>query len=130
MPAASSGYDNGMRDKCYIRMEGSGMEATPINWSQAKRILYYVLGVLESLLVFRFVFRLLGANPASGFVSFIYAITEIFLAPFYGIFRPYSTQGIETRSVFEPATLIAMLVYGIIAYGLARLIELLAHRVR
>lgn len=106
------------------------MEATPINWAQAKRILYYVLGVLEALLVFRFVFRLLGANPASGFVSLIYAITEIFLAPFYGIFRSYITQGIETRSVFEPATLIAMVVYGIIAYGLARLIELLAHRVR
>lgn len=106
------------------------MDAVRENWMKAKRILYYILGVLEALLAFRFIFRLLGANPASGFVSFIYAITQVFLAPFYGIFRPYSTQGIETHSVFEPATLIAMIVYGIIAYGLARLIELLADRVR
>jgi len=99
-------------------------------WLQAKRIVYYVLGVLEVLLAFRFILRLLGANPASGFVFFIYSITQVFLAPFYGIFRSFITQGIETRSVFEPATLIAMLVYAIIAYGIARLIELLSDRAR
>ena len=104
------------------------MEQAQLNWQQAKKAVYYILGVLETLLAFRFVFRLLGANPASGFVSFIYALTQVFLAPFYGIFRSFISQGIETRSVFEPATLIAMLVYAVIVYGIARLIELLAER--
>lgn len=89
-----------------------------------KKIIYYVLGVLEVLLLFRFLFKLLGANPDSGFVAFIYSLTKIFLAPFYSIFRSYSTQGIETKAVFEPGTLIAMLVYAVIAYGLVRLLEL------
>lgn len=96
-----------------------------------KKILYYVLGVLEILLLFRFLFKILGANPQSGFVSFIYALTEIFVAPFAGIFRSGVTKGIETQAVFEPGTVIAMLVYAVIAYGIARLLELkTAHRIK
>ncbi len=91
---------------------------------RARQAIYYVLGVLEVLLAFRLVFKLLGANPSSGFVAFIYSITSIFLAPFAGIFRPLITEGFETRAVFDPATLIAMIVYAIIAYGLDRLIDI------
>lgn len=90
----------------------------------AKRAVYYVLGILEVLLLFRFLLKLLGANSASGFVSLIYSISRIFLAPFYGIFRSFVTEGIETRAVFEPATLIAMVVYAVIAYGIVRFLEL------
>lgn len=95
-------------------------------YQQIKRYLYYGLGILEVILGFRLILRILGANPASGFVSFIYSISSIFLAPFYGIFRSFVTEGIETKSVFEPATLIAMIVYAIIAYGLGRLLEIKA----
>lgn len=88
----------------------------------AKRVIYYVLGLLEILLAFRFVFKLLGANPGSGFVSFIYAITQIFLAPFTTIFRTAVTQGIETKAVLEPSTMIGMIVYALIAWGIVKLI--------
>ncbi len=90
----------------------------------SKRIIYYLLGLLETLLLFRFLFKLLGANPQSGFVAGIYAVTGGFLAPFTGIFRPFVTKGAETQSVFEPATLIGMLVYALLAWGLVRLLEL------
>lgn len=104
------------------------MEKTYNGYTLAKRLVYYGLGVLESLLAFRFIFRLLGANPQSVFVAFIYALTRIFLAPFINIFKPFVTEGIETRAVFEPATLIAMIVYGLIAYGIVRLIDIrIAH---
>lgn len=36
------------------------------------KIIYYILGVLEVLFTFRLVFKILGANPASSFVSMIY----------------------------------------------------------
>lgn len=94
----------------------------------AKRVIYYVLGLLEILLAFRFVFKLLGANPGSGFVSFIYSITQIVLAPFTAIFRPAVTQGIETKAVLEPSTLIAMVVYALIAWGIVKLIMTLNER--
>jgi uncharacterized membrane protein len=91
---------------------------------KVRRITYYVLGVLEVLFVFRFLFKLLGANPLSPFVSFIYALTKVFLYPFVGIFR---TSVIETQAVFEPATLIGMIVYALIAWGIVKLIEISLH---
>jgi len=44
----------------------------------AGRIIYYILGIIEVLLTFRFIFKLLGANPNSGFVSLIYSISQVF----------------------------------------------------
>jgi hypothetical protein len=89
-----------------------------------KRIVYYILGVLEALFAFRLIFKLLGANPGSTFVSLIYTISGAFLAPFSGIFRVAVNKGIETESVLEPTTIIAMIVYALIAYGVVRLIEI------
>ncbi len=91
---------------------------------KAKNIVYYILGVLEVLFAFRLVFKLLGANPQSPFVSFIYSLSQVFLSPFSGIFRSATTKGIEAQSVLEPATIIAMIVYAIIAWGIVKLIEI------
>jgi len=93
---------------------------------KTKRIICYAFGILEILLAFRFVLKLLGAAPESSFVSFIYTLSGIFIAPFALIFRTVESQGIETKAVLEPANLIAMAVYGIIAYGIIRLIGILA----
>ena len=87
-------------------------------------IAYFVLGTLETLLAFRLVLKFLGASQASGFVNFIYAITSLFIMPFEGIFRRGVTQGIETASVFEPSTFVAMIVYAIVAWGIVKLIRI------
>ena len=91
----------------------------------AKRITYYVLGVIETLLAFRLVFKLLGANPDSSFVSLIYSVTQVFLIPFEAIFSPAATEGLETTGVLEPATIVAMVVYAVIAMGVIRLIDVI-----
>jgi hypothetical protein len=96
------------------------------NYLKLRKIVYYILGVLEALFAFRLIFKLLGANPGSGFVSLIYTISGVFMAPFSGIFRAAVTNGIETKSVLEPATIIAMIVYALIAYGVIRLIKIYA----
>ena len=90
-----------------------------------KRVTYYVLGVIETLLAFRLVLKLLGANPNSGFVSFIYSVTHVFLIPFEAIFSPAVTEGLETTGVLEPATIVAMVVYAVIAMGVIRLISVI-----
>lgn len=92
------------------------------------RIVYYILGLLEVLLGFRLVFKLLGANPGSGFVSFIYSISEVFLVPFNAIFRSAATQGIETEALLEPSTIIAMVVYALAAWGIVKLITIMTGR--
>lgn len=106
------------------------MSHEQVNYNQAKRWVYYILGVLEAILAFRLVLKLLGANPKSGFVALIYNITQAFLAPFSGIFRSLSSPGIETSSVFEPGTLVAMIVYALLAYAIVKIIEIRRSRIK
>ena len=87
-------------------------------------IIYFILGLLDILLAFRFILKLAGANASSGFANLIYDLTRIFTLPFEGIFSKGSAQGIETTSIFEPATLIAIFVYGILAWGIVKLIRI------
>ncbi len=80
--------------------------------------MWYVLSILEVLLAFRFVLKLMGANPLAGFTSFIYGVTYIFAAPFLSVFRITRIEG----SVFEWTTLLAMVVYWIVAMGIIKLL--------
>jgi hypothetical protein len=81
------------------------------------RITYFVLGVLEVVLLLRFLFRFLGANQDSDFVMFLYNLSHVFVAAFNGIF---SDQALG-KSVFETSTLIAMIVYALLAWGIVSL---------
>ena len=69
------------------------------------------LAVVETLLVFRLGFQLANANANNGFVDFIYDVTGGLIDPFEGIARNRSVGD----GVLEPATLIAMAVYLVIA---------------
>jgi hypothetical protein len=70
------------------------------------------------------VLKIVGASSSSGFVRGIYAIAGILTLPFEGIFRRgYSTTS-QTSSVFEPATLVAMIVYPLLAWGIVKLIKI------
>lgn len=87
----------------------------------AKLIVGVIFSVIEMILAFRLIFKLLGANPDSGFVKFIYFITQGFVGIFAGIFSNATTSGVETQSVFEPGTLIAMVVVALIAWVVMKL---------
>lgn len=91
------------------------------------RVIRFIAGTVESALLIRLAFRALGVNPANGFVSFIYNLTEPFIAPFRGIIRSAYTPGLETGAVFEPATIIALIIYPLIAWGLIRLVHTISH---
>jgi hypothetical protein len=79
-------------------------------------IIYIVGGFIEVVIGLRFIFELLGANPASQFVSFIYSWSTPFVAPFSGIFGQHATviNGAFVTSVFDWTALIALIVYGLI----------------
>lgn len=119
--------DNEFKKK-RLYADGTMGYETPLWFVRSKNSIYYVLGVIEVLLVFRFIFKLLGANPRSGFAAFIYSMTNIFTAPFSGIFNSFTTYGNVAKSVFEPGTIIAMIVYAIVAWGLVRLLRLKVSR--
>ncbi|EFH88605.1 MULTISPECIES: YggT family protein [Ktedonobacter] len=80
--------------------------------------IYFILSVLEIILLLRFIFRLLGANESNGFVKGLYDLSYVFMGPFKGIF---SDPSFGQASMFEISTLIAMLIYALIAWGLVAL---------
>lgn len=87
----------------------------------ASRLVWFIAGVLLVLLAFRFVFILAGANAGSGFVNFIYSVSHPFASPFFGIFSYSQNLGVAK---FELSTLVAMAVYALVAYGIARLLTI------
>lgn len=86
-------------------------------------VIWFIVGAISVLLAFRFVLKLLGANPSSGFVEFIYNVSGVFTAPFDNIFGVTTTNTDTIRSVFEPSILVAAAVYALIGWGLVKLLN-------
>jgi uncharacterized membrane protein len=110
-------------DKQIVR-EKTSTASSAENRATVVNGIWLVLGILETLLIFRFVLKLFGANPDSGFVDFVYAVSGIFVAPFSGIFSTPTTEGDITTSVFETSTLVAIIVYAVITWGIVKLATL------
>lgn len=87
-------------------------------------ILWLLLGLLEGALGLRFLFMLLGANPANTFAKFLYGVTGVFVAPFASLIGAPELG----QSRFEGATLIAMIVYALAAWALERIIYVIFYR--
>ena len=84
------------------------------------QVVWYLLGILEVLLAFRFVLKLLAANPSAGFSNFIYNISYPFTAPFLTVFHVSQVAG----NIFEWTTLLAMFVYLLIGWGIVKLFSM------
>jgi hypothetical protein len=91
-----------------------------------ERLVYFLFGILEVLLAFRLIFKMAGASLTSAFVGFIYGLSGLFILPFEGIFRRAVAPGIETKAVLEPSTLVAIIVYAVLAWGVVKLIRILS----
>ena len=80
-------------------------------------IIYVIGGIIEGLVGLRFLFEVLGANPTSQFVGWIYTWSTPLVTPFAGIFgqNPVITgTGVVTSSVFDWTAVVAFIVYGIL----------------
>ena len=82
----------------------------------------FVFGLVEVLLVFRFVLKLFAANPQAGFVRWIYETTEPLLAPFLLAFPTPSVRG---GYMLEFTTLFAIFVYAFVGYLVQELLEVM-----
>ncbi|HVS79628.1 MAG TPA: YggT family protein [Candidatus Paceibacterota bacterium] len=82
------------------------------------QVVWYIFSVVETILLFRFILKLIGANTGAAFTQFVYAISYPFAAPFLYVVGSPRVFG----STIEWSTLIAMLVYWVIAWGIVRLI--------
>lgn len=91
---------------------------------KATQIIWLLLVLLEAALGLRVLFKLLAVNPSNPFASFLYNFTNLFVAPFANLTGAPAVGG----SVLEVSTLIAMLIYLLFAWALARIVYVLFYR--
>ena len=90
------------------------------------QLVYWVFGLVEGLVAIRLILKALGANPSAGFSEFIYGITAPLVAPFVGLFNNPTYQ----NSVLELSSIIALIVYALVAWLLGRLVWILVGETR
>jgi len=87
---------------------------------RAAAVVGFVVGIVDVLIAARFLGKLLGASASSAFVHFIYQVSSVMVAPFTGIFGDTGTK----TNTFETASLVAIVVYAVIGWGLVVLIRI------
>src|SRR4029077_19482747 len=97
----------------------STAEKAPYNF-RAAAVVGFIVGVVDIFVAARFLGKLLGASAQSAFVNFIYQVSSPMVAPFTGIF---GNTGSKTNT-FETASLVAIVVYAVIGWGLVVLIRI------
>lgn len=82
------------------------------------QFVWYLFYAAETILVFRFVLKLVGANTTAAFTRFIFNLSAPLMQPFQFVLPAPRISG----SIFEWSTLLAMFVYWVAAWGIVRLL--------
>jgi hypothetical protein len=90
------------------------------------QLIWLLLGVLEAAIALRVVFKLIAVNAANPFAALLYNVTDLFVAPFASLIGAPAAGGM----VLEISSVIAMIVYFLIAWALERIVYVLFYRPR
>ncbi|GAB5491115.1 MAG: hypothetical protein Phog2KO_13300 [Phototrophicaceae bacterium] len=91
--------------------------------SRVNQFIWLLTAILEFVIGFRVILKLVGANAGNGFADFIYGVSSVFVTPFATLLQnPVLGDG---TSVLEITSLIAMVVYFIVALVITTLIRIL-----
>src|SRR5205823_2832689 len=85
--------------------------------ARGMQLVYLIFGLIEALIAIRFVLKALGASTEASFARFIYGVTAPLVAPFIGLFGNPASQG----SVLEVHSIVALIVYALLAWLIGRL---------
>ncbi len=91
---------------------------------KATQLIWLLLGVLEAMLALRILLKLMAADAGNAFAALLYSFTDIFLLPFAGLTSTPSAGGM----VLELSSFIAMLVYGLVGWAVARVVWVVFYR--
>jgi YGGT family len=80
----------------------------------------FVVAVVDIFIAARFLGKLFGASAQSAFANFIYTVSGPMVAPFTGIFGNTASK----TNTFETASLVAIVVYAVIGWGVIALIRI------
>lgn len=93
---------------------------------KATQMIWLLLGLLEAGIALRVLFKLIGVNAANSFATLLYNVTDLFVAPFASL----TGAPAAGRMVLEISSVLAMIVYLLIAWALERIVYVLFYRPR
>jgi hypothetical protein len=88
---------------------------------RVEKVIFFILWTVNSILLLRILFFLLGANRDAPFIDWLYGFSSIFVIPFVGIF---STPEYGT-SVLDLASVVAIFIYFILAISIIKFINVM-----
>lgn len=94
--------------------------------SKVRQAIWLLVGIVEMLLVIRFVLRALGASAEAGFAQFIYGVSAPLVAPFVGLFGTPQAGG----AALETHTLVALVIYALVGWVLTKVAALVLNDTR
>jgi len=101
-------------------------QASRVTIFKATQLIWLLFGILEAAIGLRVLFKLIAVNPANLFASFLYKVTDLFLFPFASLVRSPASGGM----VLEVSSIIAMVVYLLVAWAVERIVYVLFYRPR
>jgi hypothetical protein len=87
---------------------------------RATAVVGFIVGIIDVVIAARFLGKLFGASAQSAFVNGIYSVSSPLVAPFTGIFGDTGNK----TNMFETASLVALVVYAVIGWGIVVLIRI------
>ena len=84
---------------------------------RAKQIVWFIVGVIVSLIALRFLLLLLGANTSTGFGALMVSLSQPFVTPFLPLFG-------EQQARVEMGALVAIIVYILAGWAVSKLLEI------
>jgi len=88
------------------------VETRPSGGTVAGRVVIFIFGVIQALIVLRIVLLLMDAREGNDLVSFILNASQIFVAPFEGILRTEALRA--AGSIFDLAAVLALVGWTIL----------------
>ena len=97
--------------------------AGPGPLTYVRRFVVLVFGLILALIALRFLLLLLGANSDNGIVDGIYNLSEIFVAPFRGVFNldQYTPNGISVIDVSAIVAFFGWLLIEVLVLAIRRI---------
>jgi len=80
------------------------------------RVIYIFFGFIAVAIATRMVLLLFDASPSNWFVAMVYAVSKVFVMPFFALFGLAPTYGAST---FEISSMAAFAFYLLLGWGLA-----------
>ncbi len=108
----------GAEQRQVVTEDVNASQRQTLQWVSA--MIGFFFTVIEGLIGLRIVLKFIDANAKNAFASFIYNITALFVAPFAGLMGNPAVGG----NVLEITSLVALIVYAMLAAVIIRLIWL------